>query len=295
MAVLTTVETGIPKGRIDARGQRIYERMFDVTTDDQDDGPAIILTEAALPQFGDHYAYGNEVDLGSFVDGVDPQIDDENRKLWRVRVTYSSGDFDRESKKEDDPIDERTYWSFAGMREPIVLEKDIGGNAVLNGAGKPFDPPVEVDEVYQVLTARKNYYTLNSADLAGWFDKTNSDVFRGNPAGTVKVADIRAQDRFRGTFEYVEATWEFHVKANGWKKEILNQGFHVRGADGEPDRALDNVEIDGNVVKRPTDEPVLLRANGTRITNADLDGGELPHYIEVEHLQSRAFADLNLE
>jgi hypothetical protein len=205
------------------------------------------------------------------------------------------------------------------------MEHDARGIPLVNTVGRPFDPPIETDDHYQVITKEVNSTSFDTAHFNNYINAINSDNFLGFLPHQVKCANISAQDRWKGPYRFVNARFEFHVKtkdlvqawdlktqttvqAKGWDKVVLNQGFyHIEnpfdvgnGAAPEVGRIL-NRHIGGSTTNAnrndPIDEPALLNESGVVITAgqlldglADKAGGIKPVWVRFQQYQALPFS-----
>ncbi len=268
------------------KGQRFYTRVFQVVTDDPNDGPLTAARATGVPRRGALYSAGNEVDLAARVRRITPSQNPESPRLWEIRIEY---DTVREEQDEN-PLN-RPYevnWDFAQFTRPVW--RDIFGNAILNSARQYYDPPVEIDDSRPVLSVTRNEGGFNPGLAIEFQDAINSDTFLGFSPGTVKVAKIAAQSQFENNWFYWRVTYEFNFRREGWNISILDQGrYELRNGKPVPIREFDTsgVEIPFSHVT----DPVPLNGAGLRLPNPSPD---TVIYGTYQVYRERDFSFLNL-
>ena len=255
MAITVNELKGSPSGAgYNAQGHRRYTRMFQAIAESSDDAGNVLLA-SGVPQPGDLY---EGVDSNAFCKDVQAVRNAAKDTLWNITAQYSTEDISLNADQIDDPVRQlqlatgaiggvlqvpsQVSWS-AGF-EPKVMEVDAIGRDLLNTVGRPFDPPIETDSHYQVLRKEVNSLQFDTQFFSDYINTINSDVFLGFQPHEVKCASITAQNRYSGSYNYVNATFEFHIKtktivdnaydqvlgdkviAAGWDMILLNQGFY---------------------------------------------------------------------
>lgn len=216
-----------------------------------------------------------------------------NKFLWEVSVGYSN-----ESEKAEDPTDDAAEidWDTEQFQKPAVKDRD--GNAILNSAGDPFDPPAEMDDSRRVVTIKKNMEEVPSWIL-DFQDVVNSSSFSVDgitvAAGLAKVqrVSVGAVQR-RNDISYRPVTIVLHLRRDGWALEILNRGFRwTNGAARIKVSYTDSGTLvsPGDPVENEPTEPVLLDADGLVLSDPT---PETATYGLFNVYEERSFADLPL-
>ena len=272
-----------PKGRAMADGSRAYTRIFYVTTDDDDDGPRVVLANGNLPQPGDMYIGGNDVDTSAFAKEADCQRHPEVKRRWTATYMYDTK-FE-ESQNQPNPLDRppEVNFSFQSFEEP--LDKDKNNKAMVNAAGKPFEGVTKTRSI-PVLQITRNEVGFSMPSDIDYIDKLNSDTFFGFAPGKCKMQNISARRRFENEIQYYERTYEVTIAptSDDWQKVLLNAGYMKRTAAGST--VLEHI-IMGD--KTAASEPQLLSTGGeTVVVSTDAN------YKIFDIYDEKAFAPLNL-
>ena len=146
-----------------------------------------------------------------------------------------------------------------------VFYKDRDGEAILNAAGDPFDPPVEGDDSRLTVNIQANLANI-PVWWASYRDAVNSAaiVIDGYPvdAGNAKIKRMSlgdAQERSGIAFRLLTVAIQID-EDNGWALEILNQGLRCVDPD-DSDKRIKCRDEDGDEVVAP----VQLDADGEQI------------------------------
>lgn len=191
---------------------------------------------------------------------------------WKAVVTYSN-----EREIRDNPLDEpaRISWDGEEFQKPAV--KDKNGDAILNSAGDPYDPPVMVDDTRIAATITKNVASVPEWWLS-YKDAVNSDAFVLDglpiPEGVAKlkrqsISEMQTQN----DVDYYTVTLVMHFNEDGWKATPLDAGFRriysgtsrelitLENEDGEKEYPPAPVPLDGSGVELadPTPDTAIYR------------------------------------
>jgi hypothetical protein len=226
-----------------------YTRVFRAVTDTVTDEAATIMSDPQCPKKGiarypwNTYAYCDE---------VSPVQDDRSKNIWIVTVRYTT-------KREyaSNPLSDPAEIEWASAQFQRVASKDKDGNAIVNSAGDPYDPPPMRDDSRWVVTVRKNLAAVPSW-LLTFQDAVNSSGFTldGLAVGTrlAKMQGIRiGKWQHRNSQPYRVLTMVIHLAKDNWDLKVQDVGF--RRKDG-----ADRVPILKNGIK-PT-APVPLNGSG---------------------------------
>lgn len=254
-------------------GHRAYTVLYEVITNDVNDGPAVVRQAATLPQIGDTYSYGNDTDQYAACVTRGPislESADKTRKKWRVPVIYTSRPAEGSNpanKGKDNPVD--WEWevsaSFAQNTKAVLHDKD--GLSVWNTAHEPFIPAPEMDDPRLVIVLKKNTPTISLLTWARYRGTVNSEPFWGLAARQIKIMQWSWNVRRIGYVEYIENTIECHIiydeTGRTWDFMPLNQGFRER-LGFNPDGTWKYRQIrddSGNLIR----QPVPLDAFGKKL------------------------------
>lgn len=159
-------------------------------------------------------------------------------KGWTVSTSWSS---EREFNEDplQDPIE--IEWDSEQFQVPLIVDRN--GDAVLNSAGDPFDPPVMIDDSRRVVTVKKNLAAPPSWILS-YQDAVNSDAFTldGIPiaVGEAKLQRVSVGKwNYRNGVAFRTVNMVIHLQKNGWHQKPLDAGFRMKVTiSGEEKRQL---------------------------------------------------------
>lgn len=132
-----------------------------------------------------------------------------------------------------DPVIERSEYEHYRKK----VEYDINGSAIVNSAGDPL--PLWIDDLRPVLVYIKNKATTAEIDTLAeaYKNATNSDVFRGRSANTLKIVSItKGQLQERAGTQFVPMIVRIHPteKSIGslgtdrtWDVELADRGAQI--------------------------------------------------------------------
>jgi hypothetical protein len=201
---------------------RSYSRQFRLETTLQAEGPFAVGSDSNLPLIGSLHPE----DSGAWcttlsVENTDPW------KGWLVTAEYSSERELNETATSDAAI---ITWSSEQFQRPVIVDQD--GEAIVNSAGDPFDPPHMIDDSRRVVTVTKNLATVPSWILT-YQDAVNSADFTVDGVsiaeGKAKMQSVtigEPQSRNGNTFRTV--TFSMHLEKNGWLFKPLDAGFRTK-------------------------------------------------------------------
>lgn len=223
--------------------------------------------------------------------------------VWIAEIPYSSRPFGTNQQPDDAqqaPARTQTNWETPELRPPNwsfdrkeymrVLEFDAInvdglGNPirVLNSAGYPFDPPVEVPSSNLLIRIEFWKATLNLTNLRDTWDRVNNAVWQGFAARTLRVNDLSAKSTYEkagsgGLLAFWTINLELEYKESKWNPiKILDQG------------TVEKVLISGNYFLRKVADdvgnpaPIPLNGGGQRLApGADLVYLSFNGYKEID-------------
>lgn len=231
---------------------------------DPDDRIEDILDAPDLPRLGDLYGSTQAI----YCKAKTPQR--IGPVLWMVQVDWA-GEFGPNGA-DTHPVNQPPQINWSDVETEEAVDEDFDGNPIVTANNEPISG-VTVPLADQILTVRRNFYSINTYAIRQYRRAVNSDNFEGWPPGTVRFVGYNADRQFfRDTEEYwaVTAKFQFREPYNTtpdktWHARVRHEGFYVRsatGASGKIVRATDET-------KEPTTKPVLLKADGTRETDPD--------------------------
>jgi len=295
------MEDGARSARIDAGTGHGYTVKFRCMTNTQNDGPAAIVAQLGLDNiYGQQYINGtdNFSDDYSYLTGVSVDQVGNDGLEWIVTLNYSwyaaqtiGGGASQNPLLM--PID--VSWGWRDYELPVLV--DIDGNAALNKAFDPFDPPLLINDPRLTMMVVRNEAQISIPLIQQYRNAINSDAWAGWPPYFAHVLGITPKNVFHQAIGwYYQVTYEFEFitarqaqnsttpggEPTGFRFQILNQGL----------RALDTNNKKYHVTYRgvPVSQPVLLDDNGR-----ELQLQATPTFIEVHAYPELPFATFNFD
>lgn len=189
----------------------------------------------------------------------------DNGRIWEVTQNYER--LENGTGDEEDPVDVRVKYRPRAELVEVVYDYDpITGNAIVNSAGDPFDPPL-TDQIPALFMNVEWNTASNLSSLLVHIGKTNSDSWQGFGADTWMITSFHSEEVPYNDTVYYKNTLDCALKTSKWRPiKVLNVGFREK-IDGE----LKNIKIKG----QDATAPVALDADGTAVT----DGSD-PIFLE---------------
>lgn len=250
---------------------RNFVRCFLVETNSLLDGPNVAIGSVGINR-GDAYTPpGNqfEWDLNSYANRLSATLQDP--LWWRVTIEYGpySSLFAGGGPTQNPllmPID--VSWSVSAHEYPADV--DINGNAILNTAGDPYDPPLVEEEKRHILTVVRNEASYDPSLDQVYENAINSDDFAGYAPTYAKVIQIVPKSVFHQDVGwYYQRTYEFEflnpnlpVNKNGYRRTVLNIGMRALSS-------VTNKKFHPSFGGIPITEPVLLSQSGAVNLNSN--------------------------
>jgi hypothetical protein len=219
-------------GPVGEKGVREYIRTFQVQTDSNLDGPLFVRLASGIPRRGEYYLTATESDFAARVKRVTPTQDDDNPKLWKVQVEYSTDVPDEDENPLNRPAE--ITWGFNHYRRQAT--EDIYGKPLLNSVGEHFDPLPMMDDSRPTLTVVRNEASFNPSLAIAYQDAINSTPFLGFAPGQAKVIGISASSQVAQVndqdFVYWRVQYDFEFCREGHLSRVLDQGRYRRHLPG---------------------------------------------------------------
>lgn len=267
----------------DADWKRTYVQHWRAITDNPLIGPGEVRANAPVA-IGQTYNAGTESDSGSYCQQIavseDTTADDGCQ--WIISAQY--GPFDVMSQAPEVPFTQRPKLSFGFSEFQQVQTVDANGDAILNSAGDPFNPPLMEDVSWPIMTITRNEPGFNLGLVATAKGKINALPWFGRPAKwwrCLNIAGDEAQDP-DGAIYFV-VTYQFALNPNEWTAEVLDQGMRELNSNGERVAILDKY---GNKVT----EPWPLNEDGTKKAV-----GEDPEFLVFDVIESIDYSVFDLD
>ena len=207
----------------------------------------------------------------------------DNRKIWNVTGEYREFTFE----SSDSPLDEpkNVDWSSNTYTAPVV--KDNDGNAVVNSAGQPFDPPLTEPRHTLVATITYNSDQYNPNLALDFQDKVNEGQEKianlSVPARMARIMEVGATQQFQEDIEYWAVTIKVEIDPRTWDKEVLDQGIFEK--DGTETKRMSTDDGEG------VTEPLKLDGAGAKLDPQTAD----PVFLTFKTFEETNFAPLDLE
>jgi hypothetical protein len=209
-------------------------------------------------------------------------------------MPYKEGD---ENDANQSPLTQPTVISYFTITSEEPIEDDIEGKAIATVNGEPIEG---ITRPISDLGVRlqKNFGTFDPASFYLFIDCVNSDTFLGFPPGTLRIANISADEQFYtdqddNDVPFWSVSVEIHARkpyrvqpAEAWYKRVRHEGYWVKTPDPFSNGFLYDRGIDD--LGAPSNKPVLLNENGTqKIKPKDAFS------VEAHHLLFPVFADVS--
>lgn len=203
----------------------------------------------------------------------------EQPLAWLLSATYSSEPLISPPAIIPDPTARpaKIRWQTNSYR--LAIERDINGRALINSAGEPFDPPVEVDRAHWHVLIQKNVFDVPGYIL-GYENATNDSlwIIDGIPipkmAAKINAIEI-SEVQTEGDFDYRVFTYGVEIDPYYWKLEVLDRGLHQLVADGGGSLSFLGAPyvrkriMTDDSVPQPVASPVLLDGTGHILEDLD--------------------------
>lgn len=185
--------------------------------------------------------------------------------IFHVTATYSTVPYEAQP---DNPLAARPQYSWSHIRVEGIIDVDVDGNAIVNSAGMPYDPPVTaLRDIHAVMRVTRNEAVYNEALALSFVGKVNSATYRGYAPGYVMVNDINASSAEANvggqTIQYAVVNYELEFSPTPFQISVLDAGFYEW--DNTTDRPKPITDEYGN----PISSPALLDGNGLKAPYGD--------------------------
>lgn len=240
-----------------------------------------------LPTWGATYSYQGDTDATAFAQNFSVESVEGHQFRYVVTVSFTPVNAeDPGSQFEPDPMDRPPV--VYGDKEVFTrfVEKDSQGKQIVNKCNRPYDTPLEMEDVRGVVIVEMNVETLveffnylrylrfavNSTSWTNPFGMTGVTI----PPRMAVARDVSSTPPItEGDYTYYRLTFRFAFAmgdqtlggtGDTWDVPILERGYQWRKAAFTPS----GFEEDGNGQIRlfPPEgevEPVLLASDGTKL------------------------------
>lgn len=230
MAFTITVKSNTRSFHLGPDDIRTAKTIFLIQTDDPGYGPGYV--QAALASFGVYpsilsvyQSYGGslgDVDAKMQVLDIDIVQAGDNDMEWEATVSY--GPWDPFSMGTS-PILLPAELATEGQNFQAITDQDINGNPLINTAGDPYDPGIEIDKQRQVIRVTINLQTYPNFAVS-YTDYLNATPVWGFDQKTLKQAPIQVERLFHPNCgKYFKCHFLFDQNPLGWQAQRMNVGF----------------------------------------------------------------------
>lgn len=280
--------------QFDSRNRMTATAVFRIIDDTPGRSRRTIMDEALtaspdnFPSLWKPWSWLSDTDNTTFATtfSIDLEDEDKSNLIYIAEVGYRpaapgetilfDGGGASTGNNATDPLSRPLRWGTPSLHVEVrVLEKDQTGKAILNSAGKPFDPGLEVQVAFPVRTAFYNYADEDTALAASlnMLDAVNDTTWRGNAERTVwcKVAQVLPEvDEQGNTYTPVKFDFVYQRDGEKWDAEILNRDHGY----------LKEAEVLSSF--QPTDDEKVLASDGTIDTSGNGSYSTFRHRVEKD-------------
>lgn len=220
-------------GQRDDKGYREYKLHTRVRSDNVNDGPAVVLQTPGLPQPGDIWAFGSDLDIWVWclpTAEVKMVTADEPGLWWDVHQVFTNKLPDAQRCQDipiEDPILEPAKVSGGYSKQTKEAVFDRFGYAITNSAWEQVKGKgVEVDYNHPTVTIEMNVADLQLGLFTSMVDTVSDRPLWGVPDGRmIKLSNAAWQRLFQGSCnEYFTWRFEFEINYDTWDKILMDEG-----------------------------------------------------------------------
>ena len=182
--------------------------------------------------------------------------------IFHVTATYST------VPQPDNPLAAAPQISWSHIRVEGIVDIDIDGNAIVNSAGMPYDPPVTaLRNIHAVMRVTRNEAIYDEALALSFVGKVNAATYRGYAPGHCMINDINASSAEANvgglTIHYAVVNYEIEFSPSPFQIKVLDAGFYEW--DAATDRPIPITDEYGNHIS----SPALLDGSGLKAPFGD--------------------------
>ncbi len=247
MSVIEVEELTLgPTGNIRVGEGRRYRRLYQVRFDEwANNMPREAMIHEDIPGPGASYPGDASATLR---DLAAAQTDDALKYI--VTLDYATPDAE---DRAENPLNDRVRkrWSF--RRETRPAARDTDGNAILNSAKDPFDPPREMTVYYLELTVVRNEATYSPGTANAVINHVNDDTVTicGLTVGARKALLVEWGGVYtsRNGTNYWEVTYKLTFDPDTFDAVTLDQGLD-QVVGGKKLRCVDSTGAESEIPQR---------------------------------------------
>lgn len=244
-------------GSSDVEGHRTYKvsHRVNVTADGTNfDGPQIAMDCEDLPQEGDTWAFGNDLDQWAWCTAektCEPVQPKQGFPIVQFIVTQTFSAKPPPANRQrcndiriEDPLLEPIKIRVSTTQDKEEAVYNVWGLAVTNSAHEPMrGPQMEFNRSYFKVRFEKNVPYHNLPLLSAFRDTVNMFPIWGMPPRTVLLSSIDLDRKYLGRCqEYWTLILEFEIREDTWDRDLLDEG--TKALHGEFNSAGEYVLID---------------------------------------------------
>ena len=222
----------------DDEGYREYSVVWLVKSD-LVDGPANVMQTANLPQIGDQWNFGVEVDIWAFCyPTLEVTIHQEKEgdpvRWWRVKQKFSTKFRKRCATAEvADPLNEPQKISGSFVKHNRERMRDRFGDYIYSSSFEQIrGPQVEFEDVSPTVKIEQNVALLELGLFSGMVNTVNDSTLWGLPSRAIKLGNATWARLLYGQCNYYYTrTFDFEVGPyvpefgqNTFDRRILDEG-----------------------------------------------------------------------
>lgn len=300
MGIVSATEVAGRTFQSDEKGYVEGSRKWVVVSDNLNEWPIAVAAAVGVDQYDPHPAYPSTIARFLQMSQRNPDAN-----VWDVEIPYSDKPFDAEQQPNDlvtggeqqtptrtaaqPPEIRPAVWTFTRKEIVKVLERDaVNDTPVVNSAGLPFDPPIEVPRSHQIIRIEFIKAVLNLESIRDYWDRVNNAEWKKFPRGSVRVNDFSVKSTFEksgpsGMVGFWSCSCELEYNPDKWNpKKILDQGsierVYVRDEFGNPiGQKYRPILVEG--------QPAVMPLNG--------NGERLPVGQPLVYLDFNGYKELN--
>jgi hypothetical protein len=256
-------------------------RKWRVITNNRQDDENVILNYAHSTQGSDGqyllprpYLDTHPTNPAFLCRRVNIDQDTDNPLVWVATATYSAApvsELQLSTQEAPNPLLRRAEFAWSTTFYQQAVDQDLDGDAIVNSAGDPYDPPVEIQRSRFVCTISKNVIGIPSWALQ-YENAVNNDNFSIDglqvPQYVARLSGIGLSSLKREKiatgieFEYRVFTCKIELNAQKWHPlRVLDIGY--RKKDGQERKPFTEKTVAG--VDRVVTTPVLMNGQGDKL------------------------------
>lgn len=212
---------------------RTYTSVYQVISS-FGENPKNVANASGIPAYGASYIWDSITDVWAFTRSIDvspkehiaDSVWSAGAQIWHCSVKHSSKASTTDTSEKDNPLNNPPLYSgsFAPYMRNMFRDKD--GEPLVNSAGFPLEPTLQIPDAYDTLRIKFNTATINLATRNSFINKVNSTVMWGLKVRQVKLTAWGYEQLFAGSNStYIGNSLEFLISyRKGPSTEICGTG-----------------------------------------------------------------------